>query len=240
MSEEARIGSIISFHLSELWKAKFSIACDVIFLVRLQEILTLITLTSERVKWQEFAHCFVVMGVLHLGEWAPGTLFGVPLSLERSGFNSKYAEDPFLPSPSSPLPQPLPHLTIKYETPNNSPSQQIKFNLKVLWNKKMKIVQRLSIRYGSERNVLQLSSKRWHPRVTCEKAQPRDLTERRVQRVQRGFRKDARGLSRPLARVCLVSVMDLGTPSAQTTQSLIFYFALCIKWITIAENINGY
>ena len=32
-----RIGSIIIFHLSKLWKAKFFILCDVIFLVRLQE-----------------------------------------------------------------------------------------------------------------------------------------------------------------------------------------------------------
>ena len=31
-----RIGSIIIFHLSELWKAKFFILCDVIFLMRLQ------------------------------------------------------------------------------------------------------------------------------------------------------------------------------------------------------------
>ena len=31
-----RIGSIIIFRLSELWKAKFSILCDVIFLVRLR------------------------------------------------------------------------------------------------------------------------------------------------------------------------------------------------------------
>ena len=36
MSEVARIGSVISFHLSKLWKAKFSILCDVIFLVRQQ------------------------------------------------------------------------------------------------------------------------------------------------------------------------------------------------------------
>ena len=32
-----RTGSIIIFHLSKLWKAKFSILCDVIFLVRMQE-----------------------------------------------------------------------------------------------------------------------------------------------------------------------------------------------------------
>ena len=31
-----RIGSIIIFHLSTLWKAKFPILCDVIFLLRLQ------------------------------------------------------------------------------------------------------------------------------------------------------------------------------------------------------------
>ena len=36
MSEVARICNIIIFHLNKLWKAKFSILCDVIFLVRLQ------------------------------------------------------------------------------------------------------------------------------------------------------------------------------------------------------------
>ena len=36
MSEVVRIGVIIIFHLSKLWKAKFSILCDVIFLERLQ------------------------------------------------------------------------------------------------------------------------------------------------------------------------------------------------------------
>ena len=44
MSEVARIGSLIIFHLSQLWKAKFSILCNVIFLVRLQGNLKLITL----------------------------------------------------------------------------------------------------------------------------------------------------------------------------------------------------
>ena len=37
ISEVVRIGSAIIFHLSELWKAKFSILCDVLLLVRLQE-----------------------------------------------------------------------------------------------------------------------------------------------------------------------------------------------------------
>ena len=36
LSEVLRIGSIILFHLSKLWKDKFFILCDVIFLVRLQ------------------------------------------------------------------------------------------------------------------------------------------------------------------------------------------------------------
>ena len=36
MSEVVRIGSIIIFHLSKLWKAKFFILCEVTFLVRLQ------------------------------------------------------------------------------------------------------------------------------------------------------------------------------------------------------------
>ena len=35
--ELERIDSIIIVHVSRLWKAKFSILCDVIFLVRLQE-----------------------------------------------------------------------------------------------------------------------------------------------------------------------------------------------------------
>ena len=36
MGEVVRIGSVIIFHLSKLWKAKFSLLCDVIFLERLQ------------------------------------------------------------------------------------------------------------------------------------------------------------------------------------------------------------
>ena len=36
ISEVLRIGSIIAFHLSKLWKAKFFIQCNVMFLVRLQ------------------------------------------------------------------------------------------------------------------------------------------------------------------------------------------------------------
>ena len=36
MGEVVRIGSVIIFHPSNLWKAKFFILCDVIFLVRLQ------------------------------------------------------------------------------------------------------------------------------------------------------------------------------------------------------------
>ena len=37
MSEVVRIASIIIFHLSKLCKTKFSILCDVRFLVRLQK-----------------------------------------------------------------------------------------------------------------------------------------------------------------------------------------------------------
>ena len=37
ISEVVRIGGIIIFYLSKLWKAKFFMLCDVIFLVRLQE-----------------------------------------------------------------------------------------------------------------------------------------------------------------------------------------------------------
>ena len=36
MSEVVIFGSVIIFHLSKLGKSKFSILCDVIFLVRLQ------------------------------------------------------------------------------------------------------------------------------------------------------------------------------------------------------------
>ena len=36
ISEVATIGSVIIFHLNKLWKAKFSILCDVIILVNLQ------------------------------------------------------------------------------------------------------------------------------------------------------------------------------------------------------------
>ena len=45
-----RIGSLIIFHLSEQWKAKFSILCDVIFWWGCRRNLKLITLGSERVN----------------------------------------------------------------------------------------------------------------------------------------------------------------------------------------------
>ena len=46
--EVVRISSIFIFHLSKLWKAKFFILCDVIFLVRLQGNVKLISLGSKR------------------------------------------------------------------------------------------------------------------------------------------------------------------------------------------------
>ena len=55
ISDVVRIGSIIPYHLSKLWKAKFFILCDVISLVRLQENMKLITLGSERVTSWLFA-----------------------------------------------------------------------------------------------------------------------------------------------------------------------------------------
>ena len=48
MSEVARIGSVIIFHLRKLWKAKFSILCDVMFPWSCRGNLTLITFKSER------------------------------------------------------------------------------------------------------------------------------------------------------------------------------------------------
>ena len=45
-----RIGSIIIFHLSKLWKAKFFILCDVIFWWGCSGNLKLITVGSERVR----------------------------------------------------------------------------------------------------------------------------------------------------------------------------------------------
>ena len=51
ISEVVRIGIIIIFHLSKLWKPKFFIKYDVKFLVRLQgNYLKLITVRSERVN----------------------------------------------------------------------------------------------------------------------------------------------------------------------------------------------
>ena len=37
ISDIVRISSIIIFHLSKLWKAKFSIVCDVVYLVKMEE-----------------------------------------------------------------------------------------------------------------------------------------------------------------------------------------------------------
>ena len=50
MSEAVRICSIIISHLSKLWKVKFSILCDVIFLGGCRGNLILITLRGERVN----------------------------------------------------------------------------------------------------------------------------------------------------------------------------------------------
>ena len=56
ISEVVRRGSIIIFHLSKLWKAKFSIPCDVIFWHFDMGVLTLITLKSERVQLTATLH----------------------------------------------------------------------------------------------------------------------------------------------------------------------------------------
>ena len=58
ISEVVRIGNVIIFHLSKLWKAKFFIQCGVIFLVMLQGNFKLITLGSERVD--DFSNIFGV------------------------------------------------------------------------------------------------------------------------------------------------------------------------------------
>ena len=50
MGERVRIGSVIIFHLTKLWKAKFSILCDVIFLVRLQGKLEI-----DHSRWSDFS-----------------------------------------------------------------------------------------------------------------------------------------------------------------------------------------
>ena len=55
MSDVARICSIITFHLSKLWKAKFSLLCDVIFLVRLQGKCNI----DHSHEWKGYCfHCF--------------------------------------------------------------------------------------------------------------------------------------------------------------------------------------
>ena len=46
-----RIGSVIIFHLSKLWKAKFFVLCDVILLARLQEKCDINPFTPELKKY---------------------------------------------------------------------------------------------------------------------------------------------------------------------------------------------
>ena len=50
-SEVVRIGSVINFHLSKLWKAKFFTLCDVILLVQLQGKLDL----DHSWEWKGYA-----------------------------------------------------------------------------------------------------------------------------------------------------------------------------------------
>ena len=52
ISEVVRIGSIIVFHLSKLWKAKFFMLCDVIFLMRLQGKFEIAALHCTTYKWE--------------------------------------------------------------------------------------------------------------------------------------------------------------------------------------------
>ena len=52
-SEVVRIGSIIVFHLRKLWKTKFSILCDVTFLVRLQGKFEI----DHSWEWKDYDYC---------------------------------------------------------------------------------------------------------------------------------------------------------------------------------------
>ena len=82
-----RIGSLIIFHLSEQWKAKFFIQCDVIFWRGCRRNLTLITLGSERVI--STAMCYKPHSLLRIGY----ALFSKVTAPEKKTKNSPMFRD---------------------------------------------------------------------------------------------------------------------------------------------------
>ena len=78
ISDVERIDSIIIFHPSKWWKAKFVVLCDVIFLVRLQEKfeIYLITLWSKRSSNDPNVLCS--LGVSITGKWSGSSMNNVP------------------------------------------------------------------------------------------------------------------------------------------------------------------
>ena len=85
MSEVVRIGSIIIFYLSKLWKARFFILCDILFLVRLQEKL------EVDHSWEWKGLCLVVQH-LHWKSCIYTSAFSDRLTI----FNKWYSDSYFL------------------------------------------------------------------------------------------------------------------------------------------------
>ena len=88
ITELVRMGSLITFYLSKLWKTKFFILCDVIFLVRLQGKFEI----DHSWEWllQQYSHFFTCLFKWPLQEF-PDTL-----SAEVSQCRVRLMNDPVL------------------------------------------------------------------------------------------------------------------------------------------------
>ena len=71
MGKVVRIARILIVHQSKLWKDKFSILCDVIFLARLQGKYD-IDHSWEWKGWSWNLHCKLLAGIPYLDSWSEG------------------------------------------------------------------------------------------------------------------------------------------------------------------------
>ena len=98
---KVRIGSIIIFHLRKLWKAKFFILCDVIFLVRLQEKFEIdhslgVRPTIKPTQWSSWAICLLIQqtqtSVEQVRDASPQELFVCNHLFYRQQCNAPYCD----------------------------------------------------------------------------------------------------------------------------------------------------
>ena len=109
MSVAVRICSIITFHLSKLWKVKFSILCDVIFLVRLEENFDI----DHSQEWKGLNYCCYRDSVLYGCAIIWSNTYGISAPWSPLAANTAFCPSYSLtPGPSCSNPdQPNPRLT---------------------------------------------------------------------------------------------------------------------------------